>query len=77
MKAVKIITIARELLKVMSNLDLKTDDWRHIEMYDDYVRMRGEGEKVDYIFHVLSSRYNISESTIKRIVKRLSKEVIV
>ena len=46
----------------------------HIEMYEEYVKMRSDGEKVDYILSFLSQKYHTSESTIKRIVRRLSRE---
>ena len=75
MKVVDFLKLSREFLKLMSILDLKRDDYKHIELYEDYAIMRGEGEKVEYILHVLSNRYKLSESTVKRIVKRLSKEV--
>lgn len=75
MKAVEFLKIGRELLKLMSSFDLKCDDYKYIEMYEEYVIMRGEKEKVDYILYYLSNKYGLSESTIKRIIKRLSKEV--
>lgn len=75
MKAIEFLKIGRELLKVMSNLGLRRDDYQHIELYEEYVIMRAEGEKVDYILCYLSDKYKLSESTVKRVVKRLSREV--
>jgi len=75
MKVVEFLKLCREFLKTMSSCDLRRDDYRHIEMYEEYVLMRSEGEKVDYILRVLSDKYKLSESTIKRIVRRLSREV--
>lgn len=75
MKSVEFLKIAREMLKLMSANDLRREDYKHIELYDDYTHLRGEGEKVEYILSVLSSRYKLSESTIKRIVRRFSREV--
>ena len=75
MKVVEFLKIGRELLKVMSSLGLRRDDYQHIELYEEYVIMRAEGEKVDYILRYLSERYKLSESTIKRIVRRFSREV--
>lgn len=75
MKVVDYLKIGSEFLKLMSSLDLKRDDYQHIDLYEEYMMMRGEGEKVDYILCCLSNKYKISESTVKRIVKRLSKEV--
>lgn len=75
MKVVEFLKIGRELLKLMSSFDLRCDDWKHIELYDEYAVMRSQGEKVDYILSVLSGKYKLSESTVKRIVRRFSKEV--
>ena len=75
MEIIEILKIGSELLKLMSEFDLRRDDYKYIELYNDYARMRGEGEKVDYILCLLSSKYKLSESTIKRVVKRLSREV--
>jgi hypothetical protein len=74
MKVVEFLKIGRELLKLMSSFDLKCSDYKYIELYDEYMKMRVENEKVDYILCFLSSKYSLSESTIKRIIKRLSKE---
>lgn len=74
MKAVEFLKLTREILKLMSALELKRDDYKNIELYEEYMKMRGEGNKVDYILAHLSIRYNLSESTIKRVIKRLSKE---
>ena len=75
MTVVEYLKIGREFLKLMSSIDLKRDDFRYIELYEEYNKMRQEGNKVDYILCCLSDKYKISESTIKRIVRRLSKEV--
>lgn len=75
MKVVDFLKVGSEFLKVMSNFGLRCDDYKYIEMYDDYVKMREEGHKVDYILAVLSGKYKMSESTIKRIVRRFSNEV--
>ena len=74
MKAVNLLIIGREFLKLMSTFGLRRDDYLHIEMYEEYVKMRSDGEKVDYILSFLSQKYHTSESTIKRIVRRLSRE---
>ena len=75
MKIVDFLKMGSEFLKLMSIFELKRDDYQYIELYEEYMVMRGEGEKVDYILHFLSGKYRISDSTIKRIVKRFSKEV--
>lgn len=75
MKGVDLIRIGAEYLKEMSSIGLGRDDYRYLELYDEYARMRKEGEKVDYILSYLSQKYGISDSSIKRIAKRFSKEI--
>ena len=60
---------------MMSNCDLRINDYKYIEMYDEYARMRVSNEKVDYILKFLSDKYKVSESTVKRVIRRLSREV--
>lgn len=76
MKIAELVKISMETLKMMSKVGIKTDDWRHIEMFEEYLDMRKNCEKFRYIMAYLAEKYRISESTVKRIVKRLSGEVI-
>ena len=75
MKAVEFLQLGKEILKMMSNCDLRINDYKYIEMYDEYARMRVSNEKVDYILKFLSDKYKVSESTVKRVIRRLSREV--
>lgn len=74
MKAVEILKLLREALKMMSDNGLRLDDWRYVEMYADYVRMKRDGEKYWYIIAELSRLYEVSESTVIRIIRRLGME---
>ena len=64
-----------EALKMMSESGIKTEDWQHVKMYEEYLTMRGNCEKFRYIIAHLAEKYHMSESSIKRVVKRLSREV--
>ena len=76
MKGLEILQIGREMLKLMSNHDIRCTDYKHIGMCEEYAEMRKKGYKVDYILRYLSERYKLSESTIKRVIKRLLQEVM-
>ena len=76
MKVAELVKISKEAMKMMSHSGIKTDDWQHVAMYDEYLDMRKNREKFRYIMAYLAEKYNISESSVKRIVKRLSGEVI-
>ena len=75
MKVVELVKISKEAMKMRSHSGIKTEDWQHIEMYEEYVSMRKNREKFRYIIAYLSEKYNTSESTVKRVVKRLSLEI--
>lgn len=66
----EILYFNRELIKRLQNVGFKHDDCRYIELYNDYERMRADGDKVTYIVSCLSERYKVSERKIYSIVKR-------
>lgn len=76
MKIAELMKISMEMLKMMSKCGIKTDDWQHLEMLEEYHSMRENCEKFRYIMAYLSEKYRMSESTVKRIIKRLSGDVI-
>ena len=76
MKVVELVKISKKALEMMSNCGIRTEDWKHLKMYEEYTDMRKNCEKFRYIMAHLSEKYKISESTVKRIVKRLSEEVM-
>lgn len=76
MKVAELIKISTESLKMMSKIGIRTDDWKHIGMYEEYQSMREKCEKFRYIMAFLAEKYRMSESTVKRILKRLSGEVM-
>jgi len=75
MKAIKIIEIGAELLKMMSFCDLRVADVQYIELYSEYVKARNNNIKYNAIIYDLSLRYQLSESTVKRIIRRFEKDV--
>lgn len=75
MKIVELVKISMEALKMMSESGIKTEDWQHVKMYEEYRTMRENCEKFRYIIAHLAEKYHLSESSIKRVVKRLSREV--
>lgn len=75
MEVYEIIKISREIMKVLSNSDIKVDDYQYLEMYDEYLSMKSCKEKYRYIIAVLSFKYNISQSTVSRIIKRFGNVV--
>lgn len=62
-------------VKTMSKCGLSVDDVRYVPMYEEYLSLRREGVPKERIYQHFKSRYHISESTVKRVVRRLSRKV--
>ena len=63
-------------VKTMSKCGLSVDDVRYVPMYEEYLSLRREGVPKERIYQHFRSKYHVSESTVKRVVKRLSGRVI-
>lgn len=70
MNAYDILLLNQNMLKMMSENGIVADDYKHIQMFKDYTKMKDCGDKISYIVQVLSSRYNLSERSVYRIIKR-------
>lgn len=75
MKAAILLKIGAELLKMMSICDLRVQDVEYIELYAQYVKARNNHEKYNVIIYELANQHHLSESTVKRIIRRFEKEV--
>ena len=71
MKVIEILNFNRELLKKIQDAGIRLEDCRYIDLYADYMKLLGHGEKVSYIVAALSDKYLVSESVSKATAKRL------
>ena len=71
----ELIKSAESLLKVCDAEGITPNEVGHLRVYEDWVRLTGEGHKKVWILAYLSQQYSISEATIKRIAKRMRKKV--
>lgn len=63
------------VLKTMYQYDVKVSDYLRLGIYDDYVKLKEQNFKQMYIFGILSDKYDVGISTIKSLIKKLSKEM--
>lgn len=73
MKAVELVKISSEALKLMSRNDVLRDDWRFVPMYEQYQHMRSMGVKYRECIRLLSADFKISKATAERALRRLSR----
>lgn len=62
-------------VNIMSKCGLSVDDAKHIPMYEEYLSLLRESVPKERIYQHFRKKYHVSESTIKRVVKRLSHQV--
>lgn len=67
--------LIRDLAKNMSEIGIKMDDYKYIGLCQEYNELVKNGEKREYARAVLSKKYSVSESTVFRIISRLSKPI--
>ena len=75
MKVVELLKIGGELLKLMSENDVKPGDWKYVKMYYEYERMRENGIKYRAAITELAVCYSLSRSKVERIIRRMGKDV--
>ena len=71
----KLAKINLESLKLMSIVGLSITDWKYVTLVEEYMNMRSMGMKAESVHIMLADEYHVSISSVKRIVKRMLKQV--
>lgn len=66
----EVLKLNQGLFEFMVANDFQLTDVRYVRMYGEYLRMRDEGHKLVYIVAFLQEEYNVSESTVYRVLRR-------
>lgn len=74
MKVHEILSLVPELLKVLHDFGIKTEDYIWLSIYRDYAKMKSDGDKTSYIIACLSERYRICERKVYKIIKIMEKD---
>lgn len=75
MKVAKLLQIGAELLKLMSICDLRVSDYQYLELYSEYVKACKNNEKRTATIMYLAGKYRLSESSVKRIIRRFERDI--
>jgi Mor family transcriptional regulator len=75
MKVINLLELGAKMLEMMSVNDIRLGDEKFVRMFRKYEQMRHEGEKYSVCLMVLSEKYGVSESSVSRVVRRLSRDV--
>lgn len=74
MKVIEILNFNRELLKKLQDAGIRLEDYRYVDLYSEYIKMREQGGKVSYIVAILSEKYSISERKVYNLIKRFQSD---
>ena len=72
-----LIKAAESILGMLAKNNVDVKDVNHIEMYEEYNRLKSEGHKISYITFYLSQQYDIGQATVYRVVKRMEKNMTI
>ncbi len=75
MKIYELLEVMRSGLESMAANGIEARDIRYLDMFREYIRLKGEGHKYIYIVHYLSQQYDVSEVTVYRVVKKFNKSM--
>lgn len=71
----ELIKSVASVLAVLAENNINVADYRYVQLFEDYQRLKSEGHKYDYIVYYLSTQYECGVTTVWRIVKRLQESV--
>ena len=74
MKIYEILSLNAELLEKLHRFGINTDDYKSVEIFNEYRKMKACGDKVTYIVAELSRRYNICERRVYKIISKMEKD---
>ena len=67
-----IVSLNRELLKRLHKNGIKVGDYKWLDLYNDYLQMKADGDKTSYIVATLSNKYKVCERQVFKVVKMMS-----
>lgn len=70
----EILALNKETLERFYYFGIKTEHFKCVELFDDYKRMKGDGDKVTYIVAFLAEKYGLSERKIYDVIKLMNRE---
>lgn len=61
--------------ETMAKNHIRPEDVRNVAAVKDYLRLRSEGHKYEYIMHYLCEQYDIRRTALYKAIRRLTQEV--
>lgn len=71
----EILKASASVCKILADNGVSPSDYKFLSLVEEYNRLKSEGHKYAYIVFYLSQQYDIGETTVYRIIKRLGEEI--
>lgn len=75
MKAHEILTLAKPMIEKLMSAGISPKDIQHLDLYRDYLRLKGEGHKLTYIEAYLCDEYDIKRTRFFELIKKLDTDL--
>lgn len=75
MTRIDIVRFNKELFQKLQSTGIKIEDWRYVELYDEYERLLREGVKRTAVALILAAKYKLSERQVYNIVKHFKSSI--
>lgn len=69
MKVIELVKFSTGMLKQLHEFGIKIDDYKYLELYEEYVRMRESHYKTTYVVAFLSDKYKLCERKVYKVIK--------
>ena len=74
MKVIEILNLNKELLKKFQTAGIRMEDVEYIDLFNEYLALVTQGEKVSYIVAGLSTKYQVSERKVYDLIRRFKSD---
>ena len=74
MKVIEILNFYKELLKKFQTAGIRMEDVEYIDLFNEYLALVTQGEKVSYIVATLATKYAVSERKVYDLIKRFKSD---
>ena len=71
----ELIKANAEVLRELTSAGVAIEDYKNIELYEDFIRLRAEGLKTAYVVDYCCRQYQLSERSVWRVVRRFRSQI--
>lgn len=69
-----ILSFNKELLHRLSDVGIRTEDYRYVDLFRDFTKMITDGNKTTYAVAVLAEKYGMSERKVYGVIRQLRRD---